>query len=349
MRPRNRRLLALGVAACSLAALGLGTAPALATSELTSIGPPTPFAVWQKQMIWSAPDGSGSYQLLTRVGDGDIRRIPVAKRPIPFDVDLGPTSSGGTYAVYSRCDVDPGWDGTQMPDYRLGKRCDIYKLDMATLKETRYTEVNSADGSEYWPSYWKGTVAFARAYEKNPAEPYLYSKKVSSSRAFAAPARRRPRLARVVAASDRDLRLADRVRLVVSRREGGSGLRPSRRHDRRFAHAPGQHARRRAVVDRARLAVVRERARLLGSRVRGRSGRLLELAPLPAGRVQRIAAAEGRGVARLRPGARARRRGDVERDGRQLDLRLREQPGDDVLSAGSSRSRRTSPRSVERH
>ena len=174
----RRALLAAG---CVLAVAVVATAPAGAASELTSIGPPTPFAVYKGTVVWSARENSGSYQLLMRKGDDDVRRLPVRTRPIPFDVDIGPTSSGGILAVYSRCDIDQAWDEHQMPDYRSGKRCDIYKLDLATGKEERFTKINSSDGSEYWPSYWKGTVAFARAYESDSANPNLYSKVVSSS------------------------------------------------------------------------------------------------------------------------------------------------------------------------
>jgi hypothetical protein len=169
------------VTGCALA-LPLALASAAGgASEITSIGPPTPFAVYKGTMVWSARENSGAYQMLMRKGDGDVRRLPVRTRPIPFDVDVGPTSSGGILAVYSRCDIDQAWDQHQMPDYRSGKRCDIYKLDLATGKEERFTKINSSDGSEYWPSYWKGTVAFARAYEKDPSNPNLYSKVVSSS------------------------------------------------------------------------------------------------------------------------------------------------------------------------
>jgi hypothetical protein len=176
----RRQIGVLAVSALLLTALGASPAPAL--EPVASVGPPTPIAAWNGRLVWSVPDGSGGYRLVQRSGDGAITPIPVPSRQaVPFDVDLGPTSSGGTYAVYSRCQVEPEWDKTGMPDYRLGKGCDVYKLDLATNQEVRYTKANSSDGSEYWPSYWKGTIAFARAYEKDPAKPYLYSKKVSSS------------------------------------------------------------------------------------------------------------------------------------------------------------------------
>jgi len=107
---------------------------------------------------------------------------------VPFDVDLGPTSAGTVYAVYSRCHVDPTWSATQMPAYETGKGCDVYKLDLSSMTEVRYTKVNASDGSEYWPSYWKGQLAFARAYDDDPSKPYLYVKTISSS----APSARQP-------------------------------------------------------------------------------------------------------------------------------------------------------------
>jgi hypothetical protein len=142
---------------------------------------PTPIAAYQGRLVWSQPDGSGRYQLVQRVGDGPVQALPIAARAVPFDVDLGPTSSGGVYAVYSRCQVEPVWSGVDVPPYETGKGCDVYKLDLATNAEVRYTKVNASDGSEYWPSYWKGKLAFARAYDKDPGDPYLYVKTISSS------------------------------------------------------------------------------------------------------------------------------------------------------------------------
>jgi hypothetical protein len=159
-----------------------------AQSPVTGVLPPTPIAAYQGRLMWSQPNGSGGYQLVQRIGDGPVQVLPIAPRGVPFDVDLGPTSSGGVYAVYSRCHIDPTWDQVQMPAYEQGKGCDVYKLDLATNTEVRYTKVNASDGSEYWPSYWKGKLAFARAYDKDPGDPYLYVKTISSS----APSERLP-------------------------------------------------------------------------------------------------------------------------------------------------------------
>ena len=91
-------------------------------------------------------------------------------------------------ATYSRCRVEPDWGKTGMPSYANGQGCDVYKLDLGTGKEVRYTKVNASDGNEYWPSYWKGRIAFARAYDNDRAKPYLYAKTIESS----APSQRLP-------------------------------------------------------------------------------------------------------------------------------------------------------------
>ena len=148
---------------------------------VTGVEPPTPIAAFQGRLVWSQPDGKGAYQLVLRLGSGPVQVLPIAPRGVPFDVDLGPTSSGGVYAVYSRCQVEPAWQQTQLPAYETGKGCDVYKLDLSTNTEVRYSKVNASDGSEYWPSYWKGKLAFARAYDDKPGQPYLYVKTISSS------------------------------------------------------------------------------------------------------------------------------------------------------------------------
>jgi hypothetical protein len=185
-----RRTLIRAAAAVVLAVAGLVPAVAMAQdpAPITGLAVPAPIATYGGVLVWSAPDGHGRYALMERDGAGTVRTLPVVSRGVPFDVDLGPTSGGTIYAVYSRCRTDPTWSGDQMPPYEQGRGCDVYKLDLTTLAEQRYTKVNASDGSEYWPSYWKGQVAFARAYESDPSKPYIYVKTIASS----APSARQP-------------------------------------------------------------------------------------------------------------------------------------------------------------
>ena len=82
---------------------------------VSAVAAPTPIAAYAGRLVWSEPDGTGSYRLVQRIGDGPVQALPIAARKVPFDVDLGPTSGGTVYAVYSRCHVDPTWMATQMP------------------------------------------------------------------------------------------------------------------------------------------------------------------------------------------------------------------------------------------
>ena len=144
----------------------------------------TPIAAYHGRLVWSRPDGAGRFELVERVGSGPVTRLPVAARGAPFDVDLGPTSSGRVFAVYSRCATEPAPPAGLDPEgvhYEAGRGCDIYRLDLANGKETRYTKVNADDASEFWPTYWKGRVGFARAYDAKPRSPYVYLKDIESS------------------------------------------------------------------------------------------------------------------------------------------------------------------------
>jgi hypothetical protein len=89
-------------AALLVAALA-GPAVAAPPPSIPGIAKPTPIAVWQGRQVWSVPNATGGYGLVQRIGSGPVSALPVAPRGVPFDVDLGPTSSGGVYAVYSRC------------------------------------------------------------------------------------------------------------------------------------------------------------------------------------------------------------------------------------------------------
>lgn len=161
-------------------------APAAATAQglpptITGVAPPTPIAAYNGQLVWSQPASNGQYQLVSRTGSGPVTLLPVATRAVPFDVDLGPTSSGGVFALYSRCTTEPQWDQVGMPPYQLGKGCAIYKLDLGSGQEVRYSKVNASNASQYWPTYWKGKVGFARTYANNSNKGYVYTKTISSS------------------------------------------------------------------------------------------------------------------------------------------------------------------------
>ena len=173
----------------ALAATGPGAvAQTAAPTAVSPIPRATPIAVYRGVALWSRQDSRGRYRLVERVGNGPVTQFGIASRGVPFDVDIGPTSDGRLVAVYSRCRVDPPAIFFGPPDYGTGKGCDIYRLDLRTLAENRYREVSATDASEYWPSYWKGRVAFARAYDHKPHYPYLYVKTIMSS----APSTRMP-------------------------------------------------------------------------------------------------------------------------------------------------------------
>lgn len=60
---------------------------------------------WSEQRATSGggePDAVAPYDLMALV-DGKVRRLGVAPRSVPFDVDVGPGEDGGVVAVYSRC------------------------------------------------------------------------------------------------------------------------------------------------------------------------------------------------------------------------------------------------------
>jgi hypothetical protein len=165
-------------------------APAQEPTAVTGVDRPTPIAAYDGRLVWSRYTGTGSYELVQRVGTGAVAKLPVEPRTVPFDVDLGPTGGGGVIAVYSRCTAEPkpALPNQEEVAYETGRGCDVYKLDLRSSREVRFTKANARNASEFWPTYWKGRLAFARAYASKPRYPYLYVKDVSSSK----PSRRLP-------------------------------------------------------------------------------------------------------------------------------------------------------------
>jgi hypothetical protein len=161
-----------------------GSVPGARAAEPTGIAPisrSTPIAVHHGVALWSRQDSRGRYRLVQRVGNGPVTQFRVPSRGVPFDVDVGPASDGRLIAVYSRCRVEPPTIFYGTPEYQKGRGCDVYRLDLRTLAEDRYRAVSSSEATEYWPTYWKGRVGFARAYDRKPNYPYLYVRTIMSS------------------------------------------------------------------------------------------------------------------------------------------------------------------------
>ena len=172
--------LRLALATCMLAC-----APAAAQDvppPITPIADPAPIAAYGSTLVFSRADGLGGFELVRRTGSGPVQRIPIAPRRVPFDVDVGPTSGGRLLAVYSRCDTEPSMGEWGTREYQTGRGCDIFKVDVERGAEARYTAVNATDASEFWPTYWKGRVAFGRVYDHKRSYPYVYVKTVASRR-----------------------------------------------------------------------------------------------------------------------------------------------------------------------
>lgn len=175
-----RRLTATVLASVAAATgTGLFDAAGVGASPVP-VSAPTPIAAHGERLVWSRPDGAGGFELVQRVGSGPVVRLPVAPRSVPFDIDLGPTSGGRVLAVYTRCRTEPTGGG--IPDYHTGQGCFVHKLDVESGQETRYTAIHTGQTTESWPTYWKGRLGFARAYDKGKGSSALYVKDVASSR-----------------------------------------------------------------------------------------------------------------------------------------------------------------------
>ena len=95
--------------------------------------------------MWSTLDpATGRYQLLKSVGGGAPVRVDVPqRRDRPFDVDLGTSSSGATFAVYTRGG-------------------DIYRLNVASDTESKVRKLSSPGRAERSPTIQGGRIAFIR-------------------------------------------------------------------------------------------------------------------------------------------------------------------------------------------
>ena len=102
------------------------------------------------QLVWSRVGGDGRARLVRRVA-GVVKDVPVPPKDGLFDPDTGTSRGGHQVIVYTRC---AGLSGAG---------CDVWMYNEATRREHRVPGAASKRCSEFAPSVWIGTVAFARS------------------------------------------------------------------------------------------------------------------------------------------------------------------------------------------
>ena len=140
-----RRLLA-ALAALTAIAAAAAPAPARADDAVEEIRRDTPVAGHGGWSAWSRLEGD-RFRLVLRDPQGTVvvPSLPTSSRP--WDVSLGPDTSGNVNAVYQRC---------------TSRGCDIRRLNTATGREERLDTVSSPSFREATPAIWRSTVAFTR-------------------------------------------------------------------------------------------------------------------------------------------------------------------------------------------
>jgi hypothetical protein len=146
MHDMNSVRLSLLTAALAGAVLAPAAAAQGAPTTLATELAPTHVAAWDGTVMWSRFDPvTGTYALVKSVDGGPATPVGVAPRTsAPFDIDLGTNRGGSTYAVYTRDDGD------------------IYRLNVATGRETKIDRLSSPNRVERSPTIQRGEIAFIR-------------------------------------------------------------------------------------------------------------------------------------------------------------------------------------------
>ena len=181
MRPSTKVTLAL----LSLTYLVF---PGIARADevIATVARPTPVATLDDRIVWSDYDPATKRYHLTQRLAGVTTRLPVAPRSVPFDLDLGPDVDGKPVAAYSRCRREPPPRSpprgaiAQMPEWRLGRGCDLYLFSFQEQREVLVRFASSHGASEFLPTVWTDRIAFARRYERRKGRAgrraYLYAR-----------------------------------------------------------------------------------------------------------------------------------------------------------------------------
>lgn len=141
MKNLRSALLLGAVAGAVLAPAAAQAAPVTLAVEERA----TRVAAWEGTILWSRFDPATNGYSLVKSIDG-APAVPVgvpARAGGPFDVDLGTNRGGTTFAVYTRGG-------------------DIYRLNIATGRETKIDKLSSPALSERDPTIMRGEIAFIR-------------------------------------------------------------------------------------------------------------------------------------------------------------------------------------------
>ena len=262
--------------AISLLVLLALAAPTTATAQdVARLDRPTPISAHAGWLAWSARGPDGLFHLTLRDPQGVVSTPAIAGRATSFDVDLGP-GPDGLVATYSRCRSEVPSAGSYLPaDYDegtllrcLAARCRHRRRAPADRREHRHRRRDVAHGL--------ARPDRVRALLRQQADAALHLRATARGRAQRASARRHAqglhahraprdlhRRARQPPVRAGPLRPPARVRLDLRRALRGPRHGDPARHARRRAHPHRLPARRRTDRPRARLAVLRERPRVL--------------------------------------------------------------------------------------
>jgi hypothetical protein len=155
-----RRVVPAALSLALLAALGSAANAAGKDRAISTDTTATNVSAYEGSLVWSRQAAAGKHRLVTFTtlpvpllgaspGPTDVAN---ASSDSPFDPDLGRSatgSSGRLVVVYTRC------AGVS------GRSCDIQESD--GKHERKVPGASSRRCSEFAPSIWKGTVAFARS------------------------------------------------------------------------------------------------------------------------------------------------------------------------------------------
>src|SRR5271166_4258281 len=182
-----RKRLALSLAFALALLLAAAPIPRTARAQAATVSELDPGGVgvsaYGGWAAWThAVASTGEYSLIVRSPDGSVFPAPVPPSNGPFDVELGPGTTGAE-AVFQRCSE---------PSRDLG--CDIYELALTAPSATQQELAIPGGGSKFMPAVWKQRLAFLRTNpgggERRPDELYVETIGSGPPRALSLPVSR---------------------------------------------------------------------------------------------------------------------------------------------------------------
>jgi hypothetical protein len=133
---------------------------------IATVGARTTLSAYGGWLVWSAHESDGRWRLMASHDGRPAQALPVARRDVAFDADVGPDADSKPAVVFSRCATDVVDESYAAPSRRPSAGCHVRILRLEPGAREKAAGIpRPGNASDTVPSIWRGHIAFQRFRE----------------------------------------------------------------------------------------------------------------------------------------------------------------------------------------